>query len=154
MLSSFNTVLFDLPPICVLPTMKFCFIMDAETRGHKTMDLSEAQSVSFSSWDGCSTLLVPTTQISNFPSARVSFFSLYIYTKGTNALLLIYMLNYILFIYIYSGKNYFSILWKLLTYIKNEFLNKDCLHESSNHFVYKGSTLEIWAKYSKRESII
>lgn len=60
-------------------------------------------------------------------------FTLYSYTKETNAQLLIYVKIYIVHLYLLWEK-YFSILWKLLTYM-SEIVKKDWLHESSNHFV-------------------
>lgn len=128
MLSSFNTVLFDLPPICVLPTMKFCFIMDAETRGHKTMDLSEAQSLSkffFLRWLFNSV----GTNYTNikFPLSTCKFFfPLHLHKRNKCTVVNIYVKLYTFYLYLLR-ENYFSILWKLLTYIKNECLKKDCL---------------------------
>lgn len=60
-------------------------------------------------------------------------FTLYIYTKETNVQLLIYVKIYSVHLYL-LWENYFSMLWKLLTYM-NEIVKKDWLHESSNHFV-------------------
>lgn len=64
---------------------------------------------------------------------RMEVFTLYIYTKETNAQLLIYAKIYIVYLYLLWEK-YFSKLWKLLTYV-NEIAEKGWLHESSDHFV-------------------